>query len=575
MNLTPYPLSLTQGEGSKVITAVDYDTIKSWGEVKGVIMRQLMFTLLIFCFTVIGFCSAFSQPAVSVDAKPSEINGCYLGVFREGAPQNMGFITSFEKTFSKKPAMVMWYIDYSSDFPARECNKLAEYGAVPHIVWEPWIWGEEERIKLDNIISGEWDKYIEKWASDAKKFGKTIFVRWGHEFNIEKYSWGIGNNGKKPEKYVKAYRHVHDIFKNAGANNIKWIWCMNNYPNPDEAWNDWKLAYPGDGYVDWIGIDGYNWGTSQTWSGWQSFKDLFRDQVRRISKNYPSKPVMIAEFGCAEEGGDKAAWVKEIPPTLKVGMKQVKAIVLFDVNKECDWRSTSCQRTEDAYKLILKDPYFISSPQGIENISVKPIAAERKVVIAKKAGKVIKIDGNFAPFSSATPIKMESDIFFKEGTSWKSPKDLSANIYLMWDEANFYVYAKITDSYPLVNSKTNGDIWDGDAIEILIPNYQIGLGTGDGRANKPIIWIWQKRRSPVGGEIYVSKTLNPTGYVMEAKIPWKELGGIAPKAGNTIGFDIAVDDADETWQRKAQLIWNGDYLFYKDPDVWGQMKFEN
>jgi len=524
-------------------------------------------------FLLIGAaCFGLSQPAST-----ASLNSCYLGLFREGAPQNMAYIKSFEKTFNKRPAMIMWYADYSSDFPAEDCEDVYKYGAVPQIVWEPWIWGDEGKIKLDNIIKGEWDRYIEEWAKDIKAFKKTVFLRWGHEFNIEKYPWGIINNGRIPEKYVKAYRRVHDIFKKAGAANVKWIWCFNNYPNPNEPWNSWDMAYPGDEYVDWIGIDGYNWGTSQSWSGWQSFKEMFRDQVREVSKKYPGKPVMIAEFGSCEDGGNKANWVKDIPSAMKISMTQVKAMILFDTKKECDWRTTSSKKAEEAYRSILKDPYFLSSSEGLVNQSAAAakLPAEKVVAVAKKRSGSIDIDGNFKPFSGAVPIIMDSAQFLKEGSGWSGPKDLSAKIYLMWDDEFLYVYAKVTDSFPFANSKTNGDVWNGDAIEIALPGYQIGLGTGDGRANKPIIWIWQKSRPSAGGKIFAAKALDPTGYILEAKIPWKEIGSVQPKSGGSIPFDIAVDDADQTWERKLQFVWSGDYLFYKDPDVWGILKFED
>lgn len=404
-------------------------------------------------------------------------------------------------------------------------------------------------------------------------FKKTVFLRWGHEFNIEKYPWGIVNNDKKPEKYIKAFRHVHDIFKKAGATNVKWVWCFNNYPNPNEFWNNWDQAYPGDEYVDWIGIDGYNWGTTQSWSGWQSFKEMFRDQVREASKNYPGKPIMIAEFGSCEEGGNKANWVKDIPSTLKVGMPQVKAIVLFDIRKECDWRVTSSEKAKEAYASILQDPYFISTPESIGELSIVQPPAEKPAVTAKKARNPIIIDGSFGPFYGSSPIIMDSAAFLKEGSGWSGPKDLSAKIYLMWDSEFLYMYSKVIDNFPLANSKTKGDIWNGDAIEMTVPGYQIGFGTGDGMTNKPSIWIWQKSR-PSTGTIFVTKTMNPTGYVLEAKVPWKEIGAVAPKAGSNIAFDIAVDDADQTWERKQQFVWSGDYLFYKDPDVWGTLKFE-
>ena len=518
-----------------------------------------------------GTCFGLSSPSAA------SADGCYLGLFREGAPQNMAYIKSFEKTFDKKPAMIMWYTDYSYDFPAEDCESVYKYGAVPHVVWEPWLWGDEEKIKLDNIIRGEWDRYIEDWAKDARDFKKTIFLRWGHEFNIEKYPWGIGNNDKDPEKYIKAFRHVHDIFKKAGAANIKWIWCLNNYPNPDENWNSWELAYPGDEYVDWIGIDGYNWGTSQSWSGWQSFKEMFRNQVREVSKKYPDKPVMIAEFGCTELGGNKVNWVKDIPSSLKISMDQVKAIVLFDLRKESDWRVNSSKKAEEAYRSIFQDPYFLISPEGLINLTASKsfIVTIKPTVTAKRAKKPIKIDGTFGPFSEVNPIVMNSEKFLKEGSGWKGPKDLSAKIYLMWDKDFLYMYAKITDSFPLANSKTNGDLWNGDAIELTVPRYQVGLGTGDGRSNKPLIWIWQKSSVSKNGEIFVIRTVDPAGYILEAKVPWKEIGVISPKAGGSVAFDIAVDDADQTWERKQQFIWSGDYLFYKDPDVWGVLQFED
>jgi hypothetical protein len=513
-------------------------------------------------------------PISMMAAQPKD--GVYLGVFREGAPLNMGHIKSFQKTMGRKPAMVMWYLDWSSDFPVAECNTLAKYGAAPHIIWEPWIWGDEKKITLKTIVDGEWDQYIKNWAKSAAAFKKPVFIRWGHEFNIEKYPWAVGNNGKDPALYIKAYKHVHDIFTSVGATNVKWIWCFNNYNNPDEDWNAWDKAYPGDAYVDWVGIDGYNWGSTQSWSGWQSFKDCFREQVRICTKKYPTKPIMIAEFGSAEEGGNKAAWVKEIPSALKVSMKQVKAIMLFDVRKECDWRATSCKATENAYKLILKDPYFLSTPEGMSLLSLPDAKTlVSRVVVARKATKPVNIDGSFAPFAECAPIVMDNKTYFQEGIKYGGPKDLSAKIYFLWDESALYIFAKITDNIPMANSKTKADIWNGDALEVCVPGYQIGLGTGDGKANKPSIWIWQKNKASVEGKIVSRKTTSPTGYIVEAKIPWKELGFLDPVAKGSIPFDIAVDDADTTWTREKQLVWSGDYYFYKDPEVWGEMQFKN
>jgi beta-mannanase len=546
----------------------------------------MFWVTLLMVFSIIVFASVFSiSRALGTKAETAPNGGCYIGVFREGAPDNMTLIKKFAAETGKKPSMIMWYQDWSCTFPRVACENARVYGAVPHIVWEPWFWGDMEKIKLDNIIDGQWDNYIRTWAKAIKVFSHPVFLRIGHEFNIDGYPWGVINNDRDPKKYVKAFRHIVDIFKKEGTTNVKWVWCFMNYSFPDEPWNNYEAAYPGDDYVDWVGIDGYNWGTTQTWSDWQSFKILFRDQMRRMKKLHPTKPIMVAEFGCAEKGGDKATWIKEIPFLLKTSMKEINAIVWFDLKKETDWRINSTAKSLAAFKSIMTNPLFLSSGLELASLTVGEKKIEKKVVKALKAKSKIVLDGSLSDFADATPIVLDQKDNLREGIDWAGPKDLSGNIYLKWDDDNFYVAAKVTDNKGPFNIKRRGEIWNGDAIELVIcanpnsdPNredvgsddYQIGFGTGDGKQNEPSIWVWQKRAQPKGGKIVVKKTT--TGYVLEAMVPWKSFTNFRPRSGEKVGFDIALDDADKD-ERKAQLIWNGDYAFYRDPSVWGRLLF--
>ncbi len=530
--------------------------------------------------------SAFSlSRALGTKPNITEIEGSFVGIFRQDAPANMGFIRKFEKDSGKKPAMIMWYQDWSCKFPKDACDNAWAYGAVPHIVWEPWYWGDMETIKLDNINRGEFDDYIKSWAEAIKAWGNPIFLRVGHEFNIDGYPWGVINNDKDPKKYIKAYRRVVDIFKKEGVSNVKWVWCFMNFSYPDEPWNDYEAAYPGDDYVDWIGIDGYNWGTTQTWSDWQSFQYLFRDQMRRMRKLHPTKPIMVAEFASTEKGGDKAVWTKKIPQFLKVSMKDIAAIIWFDIRKETDWRIKSSEGSLKAFKQIMEDEYFLSSGEALANFIVGEKKRERKLAKALEAKSEIKLDGDLSDFSDTSPIYLNQREDFKEGIAWWGTKDLSGKIFIKWDNDNLYIAAKVNDNYPFVNQKRRGDIWNGDAIEFVLStnpkadpvrqefsgnDYQIGLGTGDGKENSPSIWIWQKYSQPKGSKIVVKKT--STGYNLEAMIPWESFTKFRPRSGVKVDFDIALDDAD-TAERKAQLIWNGDYAFYRDPSVWGTLQF--
>lgn len=531
-----------------------------------------------------GFAATPKKPACAAEKQT-----VFTGVFREGAPRNMNYIKQYEQQAGSKPAMIMWYQDWEQVFPKEDCQKVAEYGATPHIVWEPWYWGDHGKVTLNDIIEGKWDEYIHGWAKGAKEYGKPLLLRVAHEYNIDGYPWGIVNNDKNPETYIKAYKHIVDIFKKEKASNAKFVWCFMNYSYPNESWNDWEKAYPGDGYVDWIGIDGYNWGTTQSWSEWQVFKYLFREQARKCRQLWPSKPIMVAEFGCAEQGGDKAAWIKEVPKYLATSMRDINAIVWFDVKKETDWRINSSAKSLAAYKEIMKNPLFSSSSAALAALTISPEKNERRTAFALKAKKPLVIDGNLSDWNKASPIVMKDATFFKEGLDWGGPTDLSGTIYLMWDEQYLYLAAEVADKNPLMNKRINQDVWNGDAIEMVLGldqgdpkrnvfgkgDYQFGFSTGDGKTTKPQIWNWQRNRSPRGGEISVKKVAKPNGYALEAKVPLDFfLNGFKPAVGRKIDFDIALDDADLSGQREKQLIWNGDFYFYKDPSVWGILELK-
>ena len=521
------------------------------------------------------------------------MQGVFFGVFREGAPNNMNYIKKYEEQTGNKPATIMWYQDWAQNFPYDAALNVINYGAIPHIVWEPWYWGDHSKIHLKDITDGKWDKYIRTWAQEIRNFKHPVFLRIAHEFNIEGYPWGIVNNNQDPKLYIAAYRHIVDIFKKEKVENVKWVWCFMNYSFPKEDWNDWEVAYPGNKYVDWIGIDGYNWGNTKEWSQWQSFEYLFRDQVRRCKTLWPNKPIMVAEFASAQAGGDKAAWIKDIPGYLKSSLRDIDLIIWFDENKETDWRIKSSKQSLQAFKKIVQDPLFLSSGKELASLESSPpkvLAQAKKTASALKAPGVVVIDGTLSDWDKSTPISMKSAFYLKEGANWDGNKDLSGLAYLMWDDANFYLAVVIDDKMPLVNKKTRSNIWNGDAVEVVIglnakadpkrttftsADYQIGFGTGDGKDYEPTIWNWQRRRVPTGSEIMVKKRGEPLGYVLEAKIPWEFFRGkFTPSRGAKISFDIAFDDADATGDRERQFIWNGDFSFYKDPSVWGILEFK-
>jgi beta-mannanase len=156
-----------------------------------------------------------------------------------------------------------------------------------------------------------------------------------------------GNDATAPPKYIAAYRHIHDVFAAQGVTNVLWIFCPNVDSVPNASWNVWQSYYPGDGYVDWMCYDGYDWGGV-----------TFASMTSRI---YPSlasknKPIMLVETSTAAV--EKSAWINAIIPAMKGQFPMLRAFVWFHVNKENDWRYDSTTSSLDAFRAMANDPYF-------------------------------------------------------------------------------------------------------------------------------------------------------------------------------------------------------------------------
>ena len=195
----------------------------------------------------------------------------------------------------------------------------------------PWQPQSGEGIDYEGLLSGKYDSYITDFASRLKAAPGDVLLRFAHEMNGNWYPWSGPRLGSG--QYIRIYRHIKDIFDRAGCKNVKWVFSVNFEDVP--SGNDYKQFYPGDKYVDYFGIDGYNWGHAAGDNKWRRFRDIFYPRYREIAAVY-KKPVLITEFGSAEKGQDKAVWIKEAFQGIKE-MKRVTGFILFDVDKEEPW----------------------------------------------------------------------------------------------------------------------------------------------------------------------------------------------------------------------------------------------
>ncbi|MFH1684403.1 MAG: glycosyl hydrolase, partial [Candidatus Margulisiibacteriota bacterium] len=207
--------------------------------------------------------------------------------------------------------------------------------------------------------------YITTFAQDAKDWGNLVYLRPAHEMNGNWYAWdGYTNGGQTdgPANYIAAWKHIHDIFTNVGATNVKFVWSPNHESIPNESWNEAVDYYPGDNYVDWIAFDGYNWGNGN----WESFDQIF-SVIYATFESY-GKSMMIGEFASVEDGGDKAAWITDAFSKIESDYPKIKIFNWFNIQKYesqaggiVDWKVNSSTGASNAFNSAMQDSYFLES----------------------------------------------------------------------------------------------------------------------------------------------------------------------------------------------------------------------
>jgi len=248
----------------------------------------------------------------------------------------------------------MWFVSWSESFPGGLCDLVRAEGAVPMITWEPW------HATVESIATGEFDSYINDFALAARNWGGRLFLRPMHEMNGNWYPWSGFYSGTG--EVVAAWKRIYGIFSGVGATNVTFVWSINHrsVPSP-EGWNRIENYYPGDAYVDWIGVDGYNWIGDSGEPTYESFSQLFSSVYATLEALASSKPLMISEFACAE-GPDKDAWITNAFNSLKgSSFSKFKAFVWFNIIKERDWRVDSSPAALSAFSSSMLDDYFIES----------------------------------------------------------------------------------------------------------------------------------------------------------------------------------------------------------------------
>jgi hypothetical protein len=232
-----------------------------------------------------------------------------------------------------------------------------ERGAIPLMDMDP------DGVTLKEIIEGKKDTSLKTWAQAVKNYGHPFFFRWAWEMNGTWFQWGK-ESASNPALYKEAWWHLHDLVEEAGATNVTWVWCPNILHTGGTSLSS---LYPGDEYVDWTCMDGYNFGTNPAQPDtWKSFSTVISATYNELLSISPNKPIMIGETGSSEYGGNKANWITDAFATqLPTNFPKVKAVVWFNKYENGkDWPIESSTAAETAFANAIASTYYAGNNYG-------------------------------------------------------------------------------------------------------------------------------------------------------------------------------------------------------------------
>src|SRR5690606_25557596 len=220
------------------------------------------------------------------------------GVLAAGVWNDLGPLRALEAEIGREFDIAHWYTSWDHAYDPVPVDDVLAHGRIPLVSWQP------HHQTVQDIAAGHHDDYVRAWARAAATANGTIYLRPSPEMNGNWTPW----NGD-PTTLRTAWRHIHHLFQQEGATNVRWVFSPNVTDEPRTTTNQLENYYPGHDVVDILALDGYNWGDTRPHIGWRDFDTIFHTAYDRITQ-LGEQPIWITEIASSDVGGDKSAWVE-------------------------------------------------------------------------------------------------------------------------------------------------------------------------------------------------------------------------------------------------------------------------
>lgn len=276
------------------------------------------------------------------------------GIFEPKAPDDFTQLNYLETAMEYQFPILLNYTNFENKYKHpnleyRLQNAYKNNKTLELTLQTSWTNAGEGNMVYD-VLNGDYDEFLKNYAATVSEFDHPVLFRLGNEMNGDWCPYASYNTSKDTEIFKEFYRYVHQIFTDAGADNVIWVWNPNGKSFPDFQWNDAVMYYPGDEYVDIVGLTAYNTGTYYSGENWTEFAELYDPIYSKYTALY-NQPMMITEFASSSVGGDKNQWIKNMFAHIE-DYPKIKVAIWWD---GCDW---------DANGNVAR-PYFIDETPEI------------------------------------------------------------------------------------------------------------------------------------------------------------------------------------------------------------------
>lgn len=349
-----------------------------------------------------------SMEATQVPAAPSAA-ARWIGFYEPGAPQYTSSIRSLESRLGVRPRVLNFYRSIEQGFTEREVGNAVAYGCTPMITLEFTAEGKagvvnQPAYSLARIAEGAHDAKIRAYARAARDARAEIWIRPFHEMNGSWYAWSGTTNGNTPALFRRAWQHVHDIFASEGASNVEFVWCPNIDSLPDVSSNSIAAYWPGESYVDYMALDGYNFSTTLPRVRWRSFADLYAAPYAQLCALSSTKPIIVAETASVSKGGDKPRWIRDMFSVIPQRFPRIVGVCWFDSGaRGHDWPVSSSSAALQAYRLGVANGTYAP---GLTLAQVRTGISVRTSPKKPKSRRRVTLYGSLVPAQGGDRLKV-------------------------------------------------------------------------------------------------------------------------------------------------------------------------